>query len=99
MQMKRAFLWLVVCFVAVGFAPRGTKGKQHATKNTFKLAGRIMHMDIATGKILGPMESPEPWLALGRNGDIYVASLTGNIFRWYPGWVAGVRQEAPGRVK
>ena len=63
------------------------------------LAGRIMRIDIATGKILGSMESPGHWLALGRNGDIYVASLTGNIFRWYPGWVTGMREEAPGAVK
>jgi DNA-binding beta-propeller fold protein YncE len=63
------------------------------------LAGRIMRIDIATGKILGSMESPGHWLALGRNGDIYVASLTGNIFRWYPGWVTGMREEAPGTVK
>jgi DNA-binding beta-propeller fold protein YncE len=63
------------------------------------LAGRIMRIDIATGKILGSMESPGHWLALGRNGDIFVASLTGNIFRWYPGWVTGMREEAPGTVK
>ena len=63
------------------------------------LAGRIMRIDIATGQILGSMESPGHWLALGRNGDIYVASLTGNIFRWYPGWVTGMREEAPGTVK
>jgi len=63
------------------------------------LAGRIMRIDIASGKILGSMESPGHWLALGRNGDIFVASLTGNIFRWYPGWVTGMREEAPGTVK
>ena len=63
------------------------------------LAGRIMRIDVATGKILGSMESPGHWLALGSNGDIYVASLTGNIFRWYPGWVTGMREEAPGTVK
>ena len=63
------------------------------------LAGRIMRIDIASGKILGSMESPGHWLSLARNGDIYVASLTGNVFRWYPGWVEGVREEAPGVVK
>jgi DNA-binding beta-propeller fold protein YncE len=63
------------------------------------LAGRIMKIDVATGKILGSMESPGHWLSLARNGDIYVASLTGNVFRWYPGWVRGVREEAPGVVK
>ena len=58
-----------------------------------------MRIDIASGKILGSMESPGHWLALARNGDIYIASLTGNVFRWYPGWVEGVREEAPGVVK
>jgi hypothetical protein len=47
-------------------------------------------------KILGSMESPGHWLARGRNGDIYIASLTGNIFRWYPGWRTG-REEVPAR--
>jgi len=55
------------------------------------LAGRIMRIDIGTGKILGSMESPGHWLALGRNGEIFIASLTGNIFRWYPGWVSGMQ--------
>jgi DNA-binding beta-propeller fold protein YncE len=63
------------------------------------LAGRIMRIDIATGNILGSMESPGHWLALGRNGDIYIASLTGNIFRWYLGWVTSMREEAPGTLK
>ena len=63
------------------------------------LAGRIMRIDIASGKILGSMESPGHWLGLGRNGDIFIASLTGNVFRWYPGWVTGLREEAPGVVK
>ena len=63
------------------------------------LAGRIMHVDIQTGKILGSMESPGHWLSLGQNGDIFIASLTGNIFRWYPGWVEGMSETAPGVVK
>ena len=50
------------------------------------LAGRIMHVDLATGKILGAMESPGHWIDVARNGDIYIGSLTGNVFRWYPGW-------------
>ena len=63
------------------------------------LAGRIMHVDIKTGKVLGSMESPGHWLSLGQNGDIFIASLTGNIFRWYPGWVEGMSETAPGVVK
>ncbi|HEY1220060.1 MAG: hypothetical protein ABSE42_04310 [Bryobacteraceae bacterium] len=58
-----------------------------------------MRIDIESGMILGSMESPGHWLSLGRNGDIFIASLTGNVFRWYPGWVQGVREEAPGVVK
>jgi len=63
------------------------------------LAGRIMRIDVATGKILGAMECPGHWLSLAPNGDIYVASLTGNVFKWYPGWVEGEREEAPGVIK
>lgn len=51
------------------------------------LAGRIMHVDLATGKILGAMESPGHWITVARNGDIFIGSLTGNVFRWYPGWL------------
>lgn len=50
------------------------------------LAGRIMHIDITTGKILGSMESPGHWLAVSTFGEIYVGSLTGNVFYWYPRW-------------
>ena len=63
------------------------------------LAGRIMHVDIATGRILGSMESPGHWLALGHNGEIFIASLTGNVFRWYPGWVTGRHETSPGVVR
>lgn len=51
------------------------------------LAGRIMHIDLATGKILGAMESPGHWLDVSSAGEIYIGSLTGNVFRWYPGWL------------
>ena len=51
------------------------------------LAGRIMRIDLATGKILGAMESPGHWLNASSTGDIYIGSLTGNVFRWYPGWL------------
>jgi len=50
------------------------------------LAGRIMHIDISTGKILGAMESPGHWLAAAPNDVFFVASLTGNVFRWFPAW-------------
>jgi DNA-binding beta-propeller fold protein YncE len=51
------------------------------------LAGRIMKIDIGTGKILGSMESPGHWLNVSHAGDIFIGSLTGNVFRWYPGWL------------
>jgi len=52
------------------------------------LAGRIMKIDIATGRILGAMESPGHWINVAPNGqDIYIGSLTGNVFHWYPGWL------------
>jgi DNA-binding beta-propeller fold protein YncE len=51
------------------------------------LAGRIMKVDIASGKILGSMESPGHWLDVSDAGEIFIGSLTGNVFRWYPGWL------------
>ncbi len=51
------------------------------------LAGRIMKIDIKTGKILGAMESPGHWLHRTPDQQIFIGSLTGNVFRWYPGWL------------
>ncbi len=51
------------------------------------LAGRIMRIDIATGKILGSMESPGHWIHATPDNLIFIGSLTGNVFRWYPGWL------------
>ena len=51
------------------------------------LAGRIMRIDIDTGKILGAMESPGHWLNVSQAGEIFIGSLTGNVFRWYEGWL------------
>jgi sugar lactone lactonase YvrE len=52
------------------------------------LAGRIMRIELATGKILGAMESPGHWIHAAASGEIFVGSLTGNVFRWYPGWLS-----------
>lgn len=52
------------------------------------LAGRIMKIDLKTGKILGSMESPGHWLHVTHNSEIFIGSLTGNVFRWYPGWLS-----------
>jgi len=51
------------------------------------LAGRIMKIDRKTGKILGAMESPGHWIDVTKEGLIFIGSLTGNVFRWYPGWL------------
>jgi DNA-binding beta-propeller fold protein YncE len=51
------------------------------------LSGRITKVDLGTGKILGSMESPGHWIDVSRTGDIYVGSLTGNVFKWSPGWL------------
>jgi DNA-binding beta-propeller fold protein YncE len=51
------------------------------------LAGRIMKIDLETGRILGAMESPGHWIALAPGGEIFIGSLTGNVFRFYPGWL------------
>lgn len=51
------------------------------------LAGRIMRVDPATGRVLGSMASPGHMLDVSASGDLYVASLTGNVFRFYPGWL------------
>lgn len=51
------------------------------------LAGRIMHIDMATGKIVGAMESPGHWLHVTPSKEIFIGSLTGNVFHWYPGWL------------
>ena len=49
------------------------------------LAGRIMKIDIETGKVLGAMESPGHHLDVNDNtGEIFIGSLTGNAIRWYP---------------
>ena len=48
------------------------------------LAGQLMKIDLESGKILGAMESPGHMLTVAQTGDIYVASLTGNVFKWQP---------------
>jgi DNA-binding beta-propeller fold protein YncE len=48
------------------------------------LAGQLMKIDIETGAVLGSMESPGHLITVAPGGKIYVASLTGNVFRWSP---------------
>ena len=51
------------------------------------LAGRIMKIDLKSGKILGAMESPGHWIHVTPDKVIFIGSLSGNVFRWYPGWL------------
>ena len=51
------------------------------------LAGRIMRVDIDTGEVLGAMESPGHWIDVSHTGEIFIGSLTGNVFRWYEDWL------------
>ncbi len=51
------------------------------------LAGRIMRIEISTGRILGSMESPGHWIHVTPAKEILIGSLTGNVFQWYPGWL------------
>jgi NHL repeat len=63
------------------------------------LAGRIMKIDLETGKVLGAMECPGHMITVAKSGEIFVASLTGNTFRWYPAWLdrdAAAAAEAKG---
>lgn len=50
------------------------------------LAGRVMKVDPESGRILGSMPTPGHMMTLSPSGDIYVASITGNVFRFWPGW-------------
>jgi DNA-binding beta-propeller fold protein YncE len=52
------------------------------------LAGRVMRVDLESGRILGSFETPGHWLDVSPTGDLYVASITGNVFRFYPGWLS-----------
>jgi DNA-binding beta-propeller fold protein YncE len=51
------------------------------------LAGRIMRIELETGRVLGSMECPGHMITVAKSGEIFVASLSGNIFRWYPAWL------------
>ena len=62
------------------------------------LAGRIMKIDVETGRILGSMESPGHWIDVAPNGNIFLGSLTGNVFRWYEGWLTEGAGETEGIV-
>jgi DNA-binding beta-propeller fold protein YncE len=51
------------------------------------LSGRVMRVDPESGRILGSMVTPGHMLSLSPSGDLYVASITGNVFRFFEGWM------------
>lgn len=62
------------------------------------LAGQVMKIDIESGKILGAFESPGHMLTATGGGVVYVASLTGNVFKWQPNpWWPARAHEMRGR--
>ena len=48
------------------------------------LAGKIMKIDIETGKILGSMTSPGHSIHVDASYNIWIGSLTGNALKWTP---------------
>jgi hypothetical protein len=48
------------------------------------LAGQLMKIDLASGRIMGALETPGHMMTVATTGDIYIASLTGNVLRWQP---------------
>ncbi len=42
---------------------------------------------IDIDEILGAMESPGHWIDVTHAGEIFIGSLTGNVFRWYEDWL------------
>ena len=54
-------------------------------RSRYPLVGRIMRIDIETGEIIGAMESPGHWIDASHTGEIFIGSLTGNVFKWYEG--------------
>ena len=45
------------------------------------LAGQLMKIPFASGRIMGPLETPGHMMTVATTGDIDIASLTGNVFR------------------
>ena len=63
------------------------------------LAGRIFHLELATGKVLGSIGSPGHWLNVSSTGDLFVGCVTGNVFHWTPGWMKGMGKPVPPDAK
>jgi hypothetical protein len=44
---------------------------------------------LATGRVSGSIETPGHWIHVTPDDVIFIGSLTGNVFRFFPGWVSG----------
>jgi hypothetical protein len=88
----------------ISITPKGElwvlAARNHTENLTFRgLSGRIMKIDPATGKILGSVESPGHWLHATPAGELFVGSLTDNVFRWSPGWIGDRSSGGPRRSR
>ena len=50
--------------------------------------GRLRPQPFREVKRRLSMESPGHWIHASPTGEISIGSLTGNVFRWFPGWLA-----------
>ena len=54
------------------------------------LVGLKRHSALASTLLICPsttVESPGHWIDVADNGDIFIGSLTANVFRWYDAWM------------
>ena len=65
----------------ITFAPDGSCW---LVSQTHSAAGRVFRVDAATGEIQAWLDSTGHMLDVATWGDIYCASLTGNIIQWSP---------------
>jgi DNA-binding beta-propeller fold protein YncE len=60
-------------------------GFPFADKSDYEgFGGRTMKIDIDTGQSLRTIESPGHWIHVTPDNHIFIASLVGNVFHWYP---------------
>ena len=52
------------------------------------VAGRLVKLDPVTGAVEGWLPTPGHMLHVGSNNELWVASLSGTVIRFRPGWLA-----------
>jgi hypothetical protein len=52
------------------------------------IAGRLFKLDPATGEVAGWLPTPGHMIDAGSDGEIWVASLSGSVIKFRPGWLA-----------